>query len=233
MWSYELLDSSRRDLLQRLSVFPATFDVPAAAAVADDVVADEDDTLDELDRLAARSLLVVEGSERFRLLVTVRAFADSRLAKAGLTDHVAAAHAHYFRDLAARLGPRVLEEPATEAIDRLDREYANLDHALDWLTEHEPDAALDMTADLAHAWFHRGHGADTERRVLALLADLPALDKVRRARALLDAGGGRFLRGDDRGAGELWQHGLHDLPFEEPGGLDRPRPAGAGRPVRW
>src|SRR5262249_19155634 len=52
-WSYELLDADERAFLRRLAVFPATFDLARAAAVA--AAGDDAAALDLLQSLAAKS----------------------------------------------------------------------------------------------------------------------------------------------------------------------------------
>jgi predicted ATPase len=72
-WSYDLLDGTEKGLLARCSVFAGGFDLAAACAVtASD---DELSTLDLLDALVRKSLLVADrtsGRTRFSMLETIR-----------------------------------------------------------------------------------------------------------------------------------------------------------------
>ena len=61
-WSYELLDDAEKTLLNRCSVFAGGFDLAGACAVADSD--DEFATLDLLDALVRKSLLVADRSSR-------------------------------------------------------------------------------------------------------------------------------------------------------------------------
>ena len=92
-WSLELLEPAERELLARLSVFPAGFSLAGAETVGGE------DTLTGLRVLLEHSLVSrdadVQGTERFRLLVPIRQYAATRLdddERAALTrrvcDHV-------------------------------------------------------------------------------------------------------------------------------------------------
>ena len=97
-WSFELLARRRRRLLARLAVFPQSFDLDAATAVA----GEGDDPLDVLDllaRLIDKSLVVPEGAAdtaRYRLLETVRQYAVEILAAAGDEAEVRRLHRRHF-----------------------------------------------------------------------------------------------------------------------------------------
>jgi len=73
-WSYRLLDDEEQLALRRLAVFSSAFTVEAAARAV---------TINELDALVAKSLLSVvagdEGSMRYRVLETTRAYALEKL----------------------------------------------------------------------------------------------------------------------------------------------------------
>ena len=131
-WSYDLLDADERALLRRLAVFPAAFDLARAAAVTEQ--ADETATLDLLESLAARSLLQIEriagGGIRYRLLETIREYAQVKLVDAGdagdarlrhLADTTARVEAAYTR--LYRLSPE-LEELKDDVLVALDRAEA-------------------------------------------------------------------------------------------------------------
>ena len=89
-WSHDLLTEAQRVALRRLSVFVGGFTLQAA----EHVVADHDviqvlDVLDLLDGLVQQSLIQLDdgpgGTVRYRMLETVRQFAEHRLAAAGET----------------------------------------------------------------------------------------------------------------------------------------------------
>ena len=97
-WSFGLLAAPEGELLARLSVFPQSFDLAAAAVVA----GDRDDQLDVLDRLARlvdKSLVVPEGAAgtaRYRLLETVRQYAAEVLVELGGAAETRIRHRRHF-----------------------------------------------------------------------------------------------------------------------------------------
>jgi predicted ATPase/DNA-binding SARP family transcriptional activator len=94
-WSYDLLDAREQDVLRSLAVFPASFTLEAAEAVAG-----VDDVVQTLGSLVAKSLVqIVDAGERlrYRLLETVRLYTQNRL------------DAHEAESCRARLRDSVLE----------------------------------------------------------------------------------------------------------------------------
>src|SRR5262245_42422743 len=82
-WSYSLCSDVERRVFDRLGVFAGSFDAPAAEAVAAGDDLEAWDVLDALTSLVDKSLLVDEetadGSTRFAMLETLRAYARERL----------------------------------------------------------------------------------------------------------------------------------------------------------
>src|SRR5690348_4019219 len=82
-WSYQLLTDDERMLLNRLSVFPANWSLAAAERICEGDGLEADGTVEQLSRLIAKSLVVVEEQlghgRRYRLLETVRQYARERL----------------------------------------------------------------------------------------------------------------------------------------------------------
>jgi predicted ATPase/class 3 adenylate cyclase len=102
-WSYDLLTPPERQLLIRLSVFAGGFTIEAAEAVCSGDPIEEDDVLDLLATLVARSLVVATATgpdTRYRLLETIRQYGEERLAEAGETDTRRARHADYYIEFA-------------------------------------------------------------------------------------------------------------------------------------
>ncbi len=80
-WSYDLLAEDERVVLRRLSVFPGSFNIEAASAVASDATIDEFAVIDLLSQLVARSLVIADtsaGETRYWLLETTRAYAHGK-----------------------------------------------------------------------------------------------------------------------------------------------------------
>lgn len=147
-WSYDLLDASEKGLLAECSVFAGGFDLAAAVAVSgsdDDFV-----TLDLLDALVRKSLVVADKSTdhtRYSMLETIRQFAEGQLASRGEAYAVRSAHARYFAGLEDEIttlwdGPR-----QRESYIWLSNEMANLRTAFRWAADHDD---LDTAATIAH-----------------------------------------------------------------------------------
>jgi predicted ATPase/DNA-binding SARP family transcriptional activator len=114
-WSFDLLPETEQRLLRRLSVFPQSFDLEAATAVAGDD-AEPIDVLDLLARLIDKSLVVPEGmadTARYRLLETVRQYAAEKLETAGEANALRGRHRRHFvgRILAADRAGNFLFNP--------------------------------------------------------------------------------------------------------------------------
>ncbi|MEV3904348.1 adenylate/guanylate cyclase domain-containing protein [Mycobacterium sp. NPDC050551] len=98
-WSFGLLDEPEKLLLERCSVFAGGFDLQSACAVGG-LGGDEYATLDLLDALVRKSLLVVAKSStartRYSMLETIRQYAEDELVARGSADEVRQAHGRYF-----------------------------------------------------------------------------------------------------------------------------------------
>ncbi|HEU4511799.1 MAG TPA: BTAD domain-containing putative transcriptional regulator [Nocardioidaceae bacterium] len=86
-WSYRLLSEDARRVFDRLGVFPASFDLDAARAIAEGPAGG--DVTNLLGDLVAKNLVVHEPvNRRYRLLETIRLFAARRLDDSGLRAEV-------------------------------------------------------------------------------------------------------------------------------------------------
>jgi predicted ATPase len=91
-WSYELLPPSEREVLRRLAIFPGSFTLKSAEAIAGT------GSLDPIANLAAKSLLAVDISGeivRYRLLDMTRVYAAEKLAECGEAPDIAQLHAKH------------------------------------------------------------------------------------------------------------------------------------------
>jgi predicted ATPase len=146
-WSYDLLDHAERALLQRCSVFAGGFGLAAACAVAD---SDDDlTTLDLLDALVRKSLLVADRSSsrtRFSMLETIRQFAEEQLRSAGEADEARNAHAGYFAGREADVLALWDSPRQREAYEWFTIELPNLRAAFRWAADC---GDLDASATIA------------------------------------------------------------------------------------
>jgi predicted ATPase len=115
-WSYDLLDPVEQQALRQVSVFVGGFTLDAATALTE---LDEYDTIDIVDSLVRKSLLHVERSEggvRYRMLETIRQFAEEALAADGSSDTVRDRHAEHFARRAVAEGERFLTDDEPLAV---------------------------------------------------------------------------------------------------------------------
>ena len=149
-WFYDLLGDAEKSLLQRCSVFAGGFDLQSACAVAGFPDASDDfATLDLLDALVRKSLLVADrssGRTRFAMLETIRQFAEEQLIAHGEASEIRAAHSRYFAGREADILARWDSPRQRQAYDWFTVELANLRTAFRWAADH---GDLDVAATIA------------------------------------------------------------------------------------
>jgi non-specific serine/threonine protein kinase len=144
-WSYDLLTEDERVVLRRLSVFPGSFNVDAASAVASDAGIDGFAVIDLLSRLVERSLVVADtssGDTRYRMLETTRAYGLEKLAEGREIHEVNQQHARYFRDRFAPALDDWLLKPGAEWRERYWSELDDVRAALDWALGPGGDSSI-------------------------------------------------------------------------------------------
>ena len=174
-------------LFRRLAVFRGGWTLTAAEAVVTDTELPAQRVMELLERLVRQSLVVLDqsgGHTRYRMLETLRQYATGKLADAGETTAMDAAHAAYFLAMGeqAETGLRGLAQARWLAVLRT--EHANLRAALNWLvaTDGQDDQAQRLAGSLGLYWHLGRHleGREVLRRVMAL----PGGSPQSRARAL-------------------------------------------------
>jgi len=158
-WSYALLSEPERVLLHRLAVFMGGFDLSAAQAVAGGEPLASYQVLDMLSLLVDKSLVVAEtasGRTRYRLLETIRQYAQEKLGESGAAEALHARHAEHYTTVAARL-----DNPGQSRLDTLvaetDLEFDNMQIAFTWYQDSaEPEHALKLASALTPLWIMRG-----------------------------------------------------------------------------
>ena len=200
-WSHDLLSPEEKILFRRLAVFhggrtlEAVEDVCSGDGIAQALV------LDLLGRLIDKSLLLTEkqnGIMVYRILDTIRHYAQDELIKSGETERIRDRHALYFLKLAERAEPELQGPGQLVWLNRLETERNNLRTALDWcLTDapREDGAARDRATGLKLAgalywfWVIRGPLSEGKRWLETALAESPpAARDAARAKALSGLG---------------------------------------------
>ncbi|HEX4359940.1 MAG TPA: BTAD domain-containing putative transcriptional regulator [Pseudonocardia sp.] len=173
-WSWDLLDDAERALARRLAVFAGGATLEALRQVCADPTdppdgpptnppAEPPDPLDILAALVDKSLVQAvpppdgTGPTRYRMLETIKAFAEQQLLEAGERDAVAEAHAHYFLALAEAADRRLRGPDQLVWMGRLRAESGNLLAALRHaISTRDAATALRLTAALGWFWVARG-----------------------------------------------------------------------------
>jgi predicted ATPase/class 3 adenylate cyclase len=191
-WSYDLLSDNERALFRRLSVFAGGFTLEAAEAVGPGGDIEEADILDLLTDLVDKSLVMVESSgDRYRLLDTVRQYAQERLDATDEGDATNTRHLAFYLELAEKAGEKMRGPLQGAWLANLDLERENLLAAHAWCDHAEDggELGLRLVYALRPYFFNRGllglrHGLTLE----ALARPGAAERTLARCRGLFDAG---------------------------------------------
>ncbi|MFM7625154.1 MAG: ATP-binding protein, partial [Gammaproteobacteria bacterium] len=146
-WSHGLLRPDEATVFRRLALFVGGFKLDAACAVASDTALDRTAVAEALASLTAKSLVSVDRSgavAHYRLLETMRAYSQQKLAEAGETAAWQRRHAEHYavanhRALEDYLGSAMSDR---EFADRYVIELGNVDRAIDWALGPDGDTEL-------------------------------------------------------------------------------------------
>ena len=179
-WSYRLLNDTERVLFERLAVFAGSCDLEAIEAVCCDPPLERDDVDSLLAALVDKSLVTahrIGDVTRFRLLETIRQFAEERLEDSGQHRAMRAAHLMHYRNAALVAGARYGGPDERDAVARLRGDWDDIRAALDDAigTADVASAAELVAAPFWYAWHEMrselGHWAE---RALRMMTDMPA-----------------------------------------------------------
>jgi predicted ATPase/serine/threonine protein kinase len=172
-WSYALLSSEEQRLFRWLSVFRGGCTLEAVDAVYRAGTKQAADVLEGVASLLDKSLLRQMGQEdeepRLMMLETIREYGLECLAASGELEAAQQAHAVYYLSLAEGVGTRLAQAVGirrrprnrrmpveqVEWLERLGREYENLQAALEWSAAHgkeEMELALRLSGGLLSFW---------------------------------------------------------------------------------
>lgn len=172
-WSFDLLSDDERTLLLRLSVFVGSFPLPAVETVCSDDSGGMDGptVVEVLGRLVDRSVVVARmGSDEaeYRLLETVRHYAQERLLEAGEVAHLRDRHRSWYATMASGSFP-----PKANFLFRGDpapEHYDNLMAALQWSVVTESGAeALLLAGQLCQSWLATWRSHEAEQWLTTVL----------------------------------------------------------------
>jgi predicted ATPase len=156
-WSFDLLTEDQRTFFARLGVFAGAFDLDAALHVAGAGLATP---LELLSSLVKQSMVARSGTDRYRLLDTLRAYALEALAELD-ADESRSRHASFFTEVAERGEVAIRSPEQLEWLERFRADVNNFRAALEWsLSTGDVHQAARQAGALA--WFWTLNGMLTE-----------------------------------------------------------------------
>jgi len=144
-WSYDLLSDEEKRLFQFASVFVGGWTLDALEAVADDP-----NTIEHLEQLVNKSLVVPEehGSEmRYFMLETIRQYAREKLFDANQASAARDRHFIYFDNLSQKMWDAFRSSDMLAWRDRAEDEAENLRAAVEWGLENHVEDAVDLATN--------------------------------------------------------------------------------------
>jgi tetratricopeptide (TPR) repeat protein len=164
----------------------------AAESVCEADGIEKREILDLLTQLVNKSLILAERNQgqetRYRMLETIRQYAQEKLWEANEGELIRERHLTYFVDLAERAEPNLRAFDMIMWLDRLEAEHDNIRAALDWAHESDVEAQLRLTSALLWFWHIRGYkneGIDWLERGLAIEAIERGDQPITPARAMI------------------------------------------------
>ncbi|WP_246829499.1 BTAD domain-containing putative transcriptional regulator [Nocardia transvalensis] len=172
-WSWELLSDAERTVLRRLSVFAGGASLEAAERICAGDEVDARDVLELLTALTEKSLVVTERDRapRYRMLGTIKEYAEQRLAEAGESEAARHAHLAYFTEFAELAEPHLRRAEQLEWLAALEVEHDNIAAAMRGaLAAGEADGAMRLAAAAGWYWWLGGRKAEGNELLLAATA---------------------------------------------------------------
>jgi predicted ATPase len=176
-WSYELLPESERIVLRRLAIFAGGFTLAATTAVTTGTEINSFEVVDCVASLVAKSLVspeIGDGTGRYRLLETTRAYALEKLTKSSELESVAQRHAEYYRELFERAEAEWKTRPTNNWLADYTHQIDNLRAALDWSFSTSGNAPIGVTLTIASVplWFQMSLMEECRRYVEKALSSI-------------------------------------------------------------
>ncbi|HMF82274.1 MAG TPA: NB-ARC domain-containing protein [Acidimicrobiia bacterium] len=148
-WSHSLLSEDEKTLFRRLAVFRGSFSLRAAEGIC------HEDALELLGSLVAKSLVNLEDQDaqtRYRLLETVRLYAEERLVEAGEAEQFRSSHRDWFLGWIESFP--VGQLVALSGGHQLTAEADNLTAALEWCRQQRrPDLLVRIASRMTTYWW--------------------------------------------------------------------------------
>jgi non-specific serine/threonine protein kinase len=208
-WSYDLLTPEQQRLFRWLGVFAGGWSLQLAETVCAEPGGVQS-VFDGLAELVEHSLVQVQvpqddavSASRFRLLETIRDYAQVRLSTSGEAPSARRRHATAMLALVEEAEPHLLTRGREVWLRRLDLELDNIRTALAWSLTPDGDAELGqcMAGSLSWFWYLRGHLNEGEQWSDRLIAAGTSTEYTPgSARVHNSRGGTAIMLGDAAGA---------------------------------
>ena len=187
--SYGLLNRAEQKLFRHLGEFPGSFGMEAVEVVSTTETAPAPDVARLLPQLVRKSLLIAEehGDEtRYRLLVTVRQYAQDRLRERGEWEETRRRHREFYLRLAEETHPLLKGPEQNRWLDRLETEHDNLRAALSsyWESREQGEQWIRMVGYLWWFWWVRGYLNEGRLHLAEALSRAKDVSPKAQARAL-------------------------------------------------
>jgi tetratricopeptide (TPR) repeat protein len=182
-WSYRLLSPAEQKIFQQLSVFVGSWSLQAAQFMCNAEVG-HTKLLDAL-RVLVDNSLVTLSEARYRMLDTIREFAQEQLALLGKAQAMQRRHAEYYLRFAQEAAPALEGGQLSEWHRQLELEEENIRTALHWLMKNdETESALRIAGSIWRYWQRQGNLGEGRRWLEEGLAKGKDVPKAVRANAL-------------------------------------------------
>ncbi|MBB5979596.1 BTAD domain-containing putative transcriptional regulator [Kribbella solani] len=169
-WSWELLSDAERSVLRRLSVFSGGASLEAAEEVCAGGSVESWEMLDLLTALTEKSLVVTkdEGAPRYRMLGTIKEYAQQRLDEANESESARRTHVAYFTELTQTADPHLRRAEQLEWLAMLEPEHDNIAAAMRWaLGAGDGELAMRLGAAAGWYWWFAGHKVEGNEFLMA------------------------------------------------------------------
>lgn len=153
-WSYSLLSPRERAVLESISVFPGSFTLESAGAIAASGTLTPAEASDTLRDLAAKSLVSVDtsgGRAYFSLLETTHRYAAKRLAESGEVAALRRRHAEHVLDLLCEAETTWRDADAAAWRKQYGRHLDDVRTALAWAMSPDGDVELGIAITVRSA----------------------------------------------------------------------------------
>jgi tetratricopeptide (TPR) repeat protein len=163
-WSYDLLSEKEKLLLRRLAVFTGGWSLELAEQVCGDDKIGSQEMLDLLTRLVDKSLVMVAHKKtnvRYRVLETIRQYAQERLSESAEALTIRAKHRDVFLAFVETAAPEIFGVDQKKWIDALEEEHDNNRSGMNWSIEtQDAEHALRYCCGLVVFWERHKHYAE-------------------------------------------------------------------------